>query len=80
MGVSHSGRARAAAVPIWAVETLPPHTNDALAAEVAGSWVASTLFVLGDHGRIDGEVDSLLETSVEHRLECVGGGVQITSV
>lgn len=80
MGVSHSGRARTAAVPVWAVEALPPHTDDALAAKVACGWVSSTLFILGDHGRVDRQVDSLFETSVEHRFECVGGRVQVTSV
>lgn len=39
-----------------------------------------TLFVLSDHGRVDWKVNSLFETSVEHRFECVSGGVQVTSV
>jgi hypothetical protein len=42
--------------------------------------VTSTLFVLSYHGRVDWKVNSLFETSVKHRLESVGGGVQITSV
>lgn len=42
--------------------------------------MTSTLVVLSDHGRVDWEVDSLFKTSVEHRFECVGGRVQVTSV